>query len=200
MFYRLILVQISLLLLLTGCTQPIAPDEYRVKFAVVAVTDNIDDRTEVEDKISAKLQSHNFDAVASHQLVTGRFRVQDDSFRKQLINQGVVAVLALRPIEVGPNSSIQSVENYVQSSSYSVIEDFVAEYRGDNFTTNVVVEVGGFRFTKTQTVKIWQGVVWLDGEVASREAGIAQLSDLILANLQKWRPQLRESAGLPPLE
>ena len=200
MFYRLILVQISLFLLLSACTQSKVPDVYIAKFVVVAITDNIDDRTEVENEVSAKLQSHGFDAVPSHQLVSGEFRIQDNSFRKQLINQGVIAILALRPIEVGPDSSIKSVENYVPSSDYSVVEDFVAEYRGDNFTTRGVVEVGGFGLTQSETVKIWQGVVWLDGEVASREAGIAKLSDLILANLQKWRPQLRESAGLPPLK
>ena len=78
MFFRVILVQISLLLLLSGCIQTRVPDVYRAKFVVVAVTDNIDDRTEVEDKVSAKLQSNGFDAVASHQLVSGKFRIQDN--------------------------------------------------------------------------------------------------------------------------
>ena len=200
MYFRLILVQILLLLLLSGCSQAVVLNIHRAKFAVVVLSDELDERIEVEDKISAKLQNHDFDAVASHKLVSRRFRVQDKSFRNQLIKQGVVAVLVLRPIEVGPDSSIKSVVAYVQSHNYSTVEKFVADYRGDDFTTTVVVEVGGFRLRQTQTAKIWEGVVWLDGQVADREAGIAKLSDLILANLQKFRTQLRESAGLPPLQ
>ena len=200
MYVRLILVQISLLLLLSGCTQTVVLNIHRAKFAVVAVADKIDDRTEVENTVSARLQNHDFDAVASHTLIPGDFRVQDKSFRNQLINKGIVAVLVLRPIEVGPGSSIESVVNYVESHTYSTVQDFVAEYRGDDFTTQVVVEIGGYRLTQTQTAKIWEGVVWLDGEVENREAGIAKFSDLILANVQNWRTQLRESAGLPPLE
>lgn len=200
MYFRLILVQISLLLLLSGCSQTVVLNIHRAKFAVVVLANKIDDRIEVEDKISEQLQNHDFDAVASHTLISGRFRVQDKSFRNLLINKGVVAVLVLRPIEVGPDSSITSVVDYVQSHTYSTVEKFVAEYRGDDFTTTVVVEIGGFRLTQTQTVKIWEGVVWLDGEVENREAGIAKLSDLILANVQEWRTQLRESAGLPPLQ
>lgn len=199
MFYRLMVIPMALLLLLTACTQPLAPDQYRAKFAVVVIAENIGDRTEVEDKLSTKLQNHGFNAVASHPLVSGRFRVQDSSFRKRLISQDIVAVLALRPIEVGPDASIKSVEDYVQTDAYSTIEEFVAGYRGDDFTTNVVVEVGGFLLTQEETVKLWQGVVWLDGEVPDRAAGIDQLTELILANMQKWRPQLRESVGLAPL-
>jgi len=200
MCFRLVLVQISLLLLLSGCSHTVVLNIHKVKFAVVAVADRIEDRTEVENTVSAQLQNHDFDAVASHTLIPGEFRVQDKSFRNQLLNKGVAAVLVLRPIEVGRDSSIESVVNYVESHTYSTVQDFVAEYRGDDFTTTVVVEIGGYRLTQTQTAKIWEGVVWLDGEVENREAGIARFSELILANVQNSRTQLRKSAGLPPLE
>jgi hypothetical protein len=200
MLFRLIIVALAGLLLLAGCAQTPPQSEYKVKFAVVAVTNDLSNRAEVEDKVSATLQEHDFDALASHTLVGGNFRLQDPSFRQQLLDQDVATVLALRPIEVGPDSSIKSIGDYVPDSTYMVVEDFVEGYRGDDFTTSGIVEIGGFTLTRTKTTKIWHGVVWLDGEVENREAGIAQMSELILTNIQKWRTQLRATVGLPPYE
>jgi hypothetical protein len=44
------------------------------------------------------------------------------------------------------------------------------------------------------------GAVWLDEPVKDRAEGIARLEDLIVVNVDKARPAIRQHYGLPPLD
>lgn len=171
----------------------------RLKFTVVALSKESDVRHIFENELVKNLKANQYNAVASHLLIADLPDFSKPDVYKRLREKGIQGVLLLMPIDVGEQASIKSAQQRVWSTTYDSIEAFVNGYRGGNFNTQAVVQVSGFLITDNKSSNFWQGVVWLDDTVKTRQEGIEKLSGLVLSNLNASRAYLRKLLGLEPL-
>lgn len=171
----------------------------RLKFTVVALSKEQDVRHSFENELVKNLKADQYNAIASHLLIEDLPDFTKPDVYKRLREKGIQGVLLLMPIDVGEQASIKSAKTRVWSTTYDSIEAFVNGYRGGNFNTQAVVQVSGFLLSENQSSNFWQGVIWLDDTVETREEGIARLSGLVLSNLNASRTYLRNLLGLEPL-
>ena len=150
------------------------------KAAIVALTDDPILREEFERGLVAKAREHRYNAVTSYDLVPKVDDVQSRTFVKTLSAKGVKTVLMVRPAAIGPGSSLDAVKDEVSPAVLADMRSFakkVSASGGDDVA----------------------GAVWLDEPVKDRAEGIERLQDLIIANLDAARPEIREHFGMPPL-
>lgn len=171
----------------------------RLKFTVVALSKESDIRHSFENELVKNLKANQYNAVASHLLIADLLDFSKPDVYKRLREKGIQGVLLLMPIDVGEQASIKSAQQRVWSTTYDSIEAFVNGYRGGNFNTQAVVQVSGFLITDNKSSNFWQGVIWLDDTVKTRQEGIEKLSGLVLSNLNASRAYLRKLLGLEPL-
>lgn len=171
-----------------------------LKSAVVALVEDPAVRADVETDLAAKFRTHNYDAVTSYDIVPEAKRLDDASFVRKLADEGIRAVLMLRPAAVGEGASLESVRAEVSPDVYRNMRAFAKEISatgGDDLVAVVHMAVYAIRDGRADLISA--GAVWLDEEVANREEGIARLEDLIVRNLDEARPLLRQRLGLPQL-
>jgi len=170
------------------------------KAAVVALAGDPQLRASFEEALVAKGREHNYDAVTSYDLVPDVTRVDDKRFVRRLEAAGIRAVLMMRPAAIGAGSTLESVRNEVPANVYSDMRAFasrVSPSQPDDLVA--VVHMAVYAIADGRADLISAGAVWLEDPVENREQGITRLQDLIVANLDKARPMLRQRLGLPPL-
>ena len=199
MFKKISILTLCLFILGLGISALAQDSNQRLKFTVVALSKEPNVRQSFEDKLVKNLKENQYNAVASHLLVADLPDFSKPDVYKRLRSNGVQGVLLLMPIDVGKEASIKSAQPRVWSTTYDSIEAFVNGYRGGNFNTQAVVQVSGFLISENQSSNFWQGVIWLDDTVETREEGIEKLSGLVLYNLNASRAYLRKLLGLEPL-
>lgn len=199
-FNRQLLKAAFLLALFIAAIDVFAQSEQeKLKFAVIALSDDQSVRVRFEDYLVSSLLTDNYDAISSHEILTDLFDQSNEIVSEQLNNSGIDAVLIIGAIDTGPDASISNARETLFPENYSQIQDFIANYRGNNFQTQVVVHVAGYLLEDVNSLGFWQGVLWLDEEVESEQEGIEKLADLVKFNLNQSRNLLRRRLGLPVL-
>jgi hypothetical protein len=92
------------------------------------------------------------------------------------------------------------VQAYLTPERYRTIAEFVGDYRGDNFNSRAVIHVVGFILDETQSLPVWQGVMWFDDETHSVAEVSETMANMVEYNLNHYRPIIREQLGLPILQ
>jgi hypothetical protein len=184
------------------CAAPVIAQQQPVtlKSAIVALVDDPAVRVDVEKSLVEKGRAHNYDAVTSYDIVPEVKRLDDAGFVRKLADQGIRAVLMLRPAAVGEGASLESVRDEVSPEVYRDMRAFAKEISDtDSDDLVAVVHMAVYTIRDGRADLVSAGAVWLDEEVANREEGIARLEDLIVRNLDEARPLIRQRLGLPPL-
>ena len=171
------------------------------KAAMVVLVEDPAVRADFEEGLAAKFREHNYDAITTYDLVPDITGVDDAGFAERLAEEGIQAILMLRPAAIGAGSTLESVRDEVSPEIYSDIEAFAGEISAsggkDLF---VVVHMAIYLIAEDGVELISSGVSWLEEEAESREQGIELLQDVIVGIVNKTRPLLRQHLGLAPLE
>jgi len=171
-----------------------------LKAAVVALTDDAALRESFERDLVARARQNNYDAITSFDIQRDVRGVDDRDFIEALRSRGVSAVLLMRPAAVGEGASLESVRNEVSPRLYADMQKFARRVNTTGSDDLIaVVHLGIYMITGNKPDLISAGAVWLDEPVTDRVEGIARLQDLIVANVDKNRPEIRRYLGLPPL-
>jgi hypothetical protein len=171
------------------------------KAAVVALTDDAGLRADFERQLVAKARGHNYDFVASYDLVPNVTDVDNREFVDTMLANKVDLVLLVRPAAIGPGSSLDSVRKEVSAKTLTDMRDFakeVSDSDGDDLIA--VVHMAVYLFYGRDPEVISSGAVWLDEPVADRAQAIARLQDLMIENLNAARPAIRRYYRLAPVE
>jgi len=173
---------------------------FTFKVAVVALTSDPMLRADFERGLVAKAREHRYDAVTSYDLVPKLDDVQGSKFMKTLNAKGVKTVLLVRPAAIGPGSSLDALKDDVSPAVLADMKKFaknVSASGGDELIA--IVHLGIYMIDRSKPEPIDSGAVWLDEPVTDRAEGIERLEDLIVANVDAARPEIRERLGMPPL-
>lgn len=171
------------------------------KAAVVALTDDPALRADFERRLVAKAREHDYDAITSYDLVPSITDVDNREFVDTMLAKRVDIVLLVRPAAIGPGSSLDSVRKEVSAKTLTSMRGFakkVSNSNGDDLIA--VVHMAVYLFYGRDPVVISSGAVWLDEPVQDRAEGIARLQDLMLANLDAARPDIRRYYRLSQIE
>jgi hypothetical protein len=169
------------------------------KAAVVALTEDPALRADFERSLVAKARDHNYDAVASYDLVPNVTDIDSREFVDTMLAERVDMVLLVRPSAVGPGSSLDSVRKEVSAKTLTDMRDFarkVSDSDGDDLIA--VVHMAVYLFYTRDLEVISSGAVWLDEPVEDRAEAISRLQDLMLENLDAARPGIRRFYRLNP--
>jgi hypothetical protein len=178
----------------------IAQEVVRYKSAVVALTDDPALRQSFERDLVAKARTHDYDAITSYDLVPNVGDVDNKDFVRTLSSHGVQAVLMIRPAAVGEGSSLDSVRKEVSPKVLADMRSFARKVSGSSGDDLIaVVHTAIYLLRGGESELISSGAVWLDEPVETREEGIERLQNLMLANVDAARPQIRQYLRLPPL-
>lgn len=171
----------------------------RYRLALVALVDNTDTRASFEDGLAAKLRANDYDAVPSHDIVPATADLGKADFVSRLVDSGVDGIVMMRPAAVGPGSSLESVRDELTQEEYEDMRRFAREISpGNDDELVAVVHTAFYMLDGRDTELLSSGAVWLDEPPVSRDDGIERLQDLIVANMNRARPAVREYLGLPP--
>jgi hypothetical protein len=177
-----------------------AQDVVRYKSAVVALTDDPGLRQSFESELAAKARTHDYDAITSYDLVPNVGDVDNKGFIETLAALGVQAVLMIRPAAIGEGSSLDSVRKEVSPKTLADMRSFAKNVSGSSGDDLIaVVHMAIYLLRGGESELISSGAVWLDEPVKTREEGIERLQNLMLANVDAARPQIRQYLRLPPL-
>ena len=193
------IVRLFILLLALGA-QAFAQQTVRPKSAVVVLSGDRELRQEMEDAVAAKAVDNNYTVVASYSIVPDVDVVNSRAFARTLAEQGVQAVLMLRPSAVGPGSSLAAVRGEVSPEMYRRMREFAGEVSDVGSDDSIaVVHLAIYTITSNGAVSQSSGAVWLDEEVESRDVGVERLHALVRDRVNAVRPAIRQHLGLPPL-
>ncbi len=171
------------------------------KTAVVALVEDPAVRADFEEGLAAKFREHNYDSITTYDFMPDINEVDDADFAERLAEEGIQAILMLRPTAIGAGSTLESVRDEVSPEIYSDIEAFAGEIStSGGKDLFVVVHMAIYLITEDGAELISSGVSWLEEEAESREQGIELLQDVIVGIVNKTRPLLRQRLGLAPLE
>jgi len=171
------------------------------KAAVVCLLEDPAARADFEESLAAKFREHNYDAITTYDFLPDTIGVDDAGFAERLAEEGIQAILMLRPAAVGAGSTLESVREEFSPEVYSDIEAFAGEIStSGGKDLFAVAHMAIYLITEDGAELISSGVSWLEEEAESREQGIELLQDLIVGIVDKTRPLLRQRLGLPPLE
>jgi len=191
------------LFVLSGCFAlgAQAQEVVALKSAVVALAAQPELRAEFEEGLVRKAREFKYDAIPSYNLVPDVSDVDDRDFIKRMLENGVGAVLMVRPAAVGADASLDSVKDAVSPSVYANMRAFARELSpSEEQDLLAVVHLAIYLINADGAQLISSGAVWLDEPNPSREQGIARLQNLIVANVNGVRPAIRQHLGLPPIE
>ena len=178
----------------------LSQDVVKYKSAVVALTEDPALRQAFESDLAAKARTHDYDAVTSYDLVPNVGDVDAKDFIDTLVSHGVQAVLMIRPAAIGEGSSLDSVRKEVSPKTLADMRSFAKKVSGSSGDDLIaVVHMAIYVLRGGESELISSGAVWLDEPVKTREEGIERLQNLMLANVDAARPQIRQYLRLPPL-
>ena len=169
------------------------------KATVVALTQDPALRGDFERQFVAKAREHNYDAVASHDLVPTITDVRNKAFVDTMLANKIDIVLLVRPAAIGPGASLDSVRKEVSAKTLTDMRDFakkVSDSNGDDLIA--VVHQAVYLFYGRDPEVISSGAVWLDEPVQDRAEAISRLQDLMLENLDAARPNIRRFYRMNP--
>jgi len=171
------------------------------KAAMVVLVEDPAVRADFEEGLAAKFREHNYDSITTYDFMPDINEVDDADFAERLAEEGIQAILMLRPTAIGAGSTLESVRDEVSPEIYSDIEAFAGEIStSGGKDLFVVVHMAIYLITEDGAELISSGVSWLEEEAESREQGIELLQDVIVGIVNKTRPLLRQHLGLAPLE
>jgi hypothetical protein len=193
-----------LALIAFGCgfaSSSLAQDTATLKSAVVVLSAQPELRAEFEEGLVAKARALRYDAVTSYDLVPDVTDVDNRNFRERMLENGIGAVLMVRPAAVGPRTSLDAVKDSVSPNVYANMRAFARELSpSGEKDVLAVVHLAIYLINSDGAELLSSGAVWLDEPNPSREEGIERLQNLIVANVNGVRPAIREHLGLPPLQ
>jgi hypothetical protein len=169
------------------------------KAAVVALTQDAALRADFERQFVVKAREHNYDAVASYDLVPTITGVRDKKFVDTMLANKIDIVLLVRPAAIGPDASLDSVRKEVSAKTLTDMRDFakkVSNSNGDDLIA--VIHQAVYLFYGREPEVISSGAVWLDEPVQDRAEAIARLQDLMIENLDAARPNIRRFYRMNP--
>ena len=198
MNWRMAVVAVPVLLAFSPCT---AADVVKYKLAMVTLVEDPATRIEFEDGLAAKFQASGYDAVASHDIIPTVTDLGNTNIVGRLSDAGVQGIIMMKPAAVGEGSSLESVKNEISSDIYADMRAFAREISPDTGEDELVavVHTAIYVIRDKRVEMLSAGAVWLDQPVETREEGIGKLQDLIVLNMNKMRPAVREYLGLPPI-
>jgi hypothetical protein len=170
------------------------------KATVVALTQDPALRADFERQFVAKAREHNYDAVASYDLVPTITDIRSKAFVDTMLANKVDIVLLVRPAAIGPGASLDSVRKEVSAKTLTDMRDFakkVSNSTGDDLIA--VIHQAVYLFYGKEPEVISSGAVWLDEPVQDRAEAIARLQDLMLENLDAARPGIRRFYRMNPV-
>lgn len=171
-----------------------------IRSTVIALVDDQQLRISLEDELAEIARDHQYDAVASYEIVPDIRDVGRRRLVSRLEFEGVQAVLMLHPASVGAGKSLESVRNEVTPGIYADIRAFAGELSDSGSDDLIsVIHMAIYTLSDGEARLVSSGAVWLEEPVANREEGIQRLKDLIVANVDAARPAIRSRLGLPPL-
>ena len=94
------------------------------KAAMVVLVEDPAVRADFEESLAAKFREHNYDAVTTYDFLPDIAEVDDAGFAQRLAEEGIQAILMLRPAAIGAGSTLESVRDEVSPEIYSDIEAF----------------------------------------------------------------------------
>jgi hypothetical protein len=193
----------SSILIVSTAASDSAADEFRkYKLAMVALVEDPEMRARFEDGLAAKFRANDYDAIASHELVPSVTDLGSTDIVGRLAEAGVQGIVMLRPAAVGAGSSLESVKNEISRDIYADMRAFARETSPGTADDELVavVHTAIYMVRDGRVELLSAGAVWLDEPVETRDEGIGKLQDLIVLNMNKARPAVREYLGLPPIE
>ena len=169
------------------------------KAAVVALTQDAALRADFEHQFVAKAREHNYDAVASYDLVPTITDVRDKKFVDTMLANKIDIVLLARPAAIGPDASLDSVRKEVSAKTLTDMRDFAKKVSDSNGNDLIaVIHQAVYLFYGREPEVISSGAVWLDEPVQNRAEAIARLQDLMIENLDAARPNIRRFYRMNP--
>ena len=169
------------------------------KATVVALTQDPALRADFERQFVTKAREHNYDAVASYDLVPTITDIRSQTFVDTMLANRIDIVLLVRPAAIGPDASLDSVRKEVSAKTLTDMRDFakkVSNSTGDDLIA--IVHQAVYLFYGREPEVISSGAVWLDEPVQDRAEAIARLQDLMLENLDAARPGIRRFYRMNP--
>ncbi len=203
MNWRMAVIVVSILWGLSPAMKPAAADEVlKYKLAMVALVEDPATRAGFEDGLAAKFRASDYDAIASHAIVPNVTDLGSTDIVGRLAAAGVQGIVMMKPAAVGAGSSLESVRNEISSDIYADMRAFAREISpGTGEDELVAVMHTAIYMVEDERVELLSaGAVWLDEPVETREEGIGKLQDLIVLNMNKARPAVRDYLGLPPID
>lgn len=172
---------------------------YRI--AMVALTVDPEVRREFEDGLVRKAKAFKYDAVTSYEIVPEVTELDNKDVISRLSEAGVQSIIMMKPAAVGAGSTLESVKDEVSDEVYANMRFFAREISPthDDDELVAVIHTAIYMVRGKGTELLTSGAVWLDQPVETQEEGIDKLQDLIVANMNKARPAIRQYLGLPPL-
>ena len=169
------------------------------KAAVVALTQDAALRADFERQFVAKAREHNYDAVASYDLVPTITGVRDKTFVDTMLANKIDLVLLVRPAAIGPDASLDSVRKEVSAKTLTDMRAFAKKVSNSNGNDLIaVIHQAVYLFYGREPEVISSGAVWLDEPVQDRAEAITRLQDLMLENLDAARPNIRRFYRMNP--
>jgi hypothetical protein len=191
---------VALLLLLAIGTRAPAQDVVHLRSAAVVLSDDAVLREEFRRGVVSRAVANDYDMSASYTFAPREFAVRKQAFLDDLAAKGIQTVLILRPLSIGPGTSLESVRNDVAPDVYDRMREFAAE-AGKSIDDDLVaiVHLAIYIIVDDGPHLISSGAVWLDESVESQDMAVERLLDLVLSNVNAVRPGIRDHLGLPPL-
>jgi len=169
------------------------------KAAVVALTQDAALRADFERQFVAKAREHNYDAVASYDLVPAITDVRDKKFVDTMLANKIDLILLVRPAAIGPDASLDSVRKEVSAKTLTDMRAFAKKVSNSNGNDLIaVIHQAVYLFYGREPEVISSGAVWLDEPVQDRAEAITRLQDLMLENLDAARPNIRRFYRMNP--
>jgi hypothetical protein len=191
---------LPILSLLAVSSAVFAQDPVTLKSAVVVLSDDQMLRQEIEHAVVTEAREHAYDAVPSHEIAPDVYDLDSRGFMRKLADQGIQAVLMIRPAAVGEGASLESVRNEVSPATFEAMREFAGEVSTAGSEDLIaVVHLAIYALDGDEAILLSSGAVWLDEDVPTREEGIARLLEIQVANVDNVRPAIRQHLGLPPL-
>lgn len=161
--------------------------------AVVVLVENAEVRRDFEDSIVAKAQLRGYQPLASYPLVPRVSDFERRKFPEPLRKQGVNVVFMVRPAAVGPGSSLESVRDSLPPDLYREMREFAGSTsQTDTDDLIAVLHVAIYSLAGDKPRLVSAGAVWLNEPVTGRQQGIDRLQEMLLANVDAAREEIRE--------
>ena len=188
-------------MLLTSFLNPaLAQNELgSVNFFVLALDVDGASRRLLENALVERLRENDYQVSQSCPVIEKVSEIDTRTVRTVLADAGYDAILIIRPVDIGRQATIESVQEFLTPQSYQSIAEFVEDYRGDKFDSQAVIQVVGFILDRTRSLPVWQGVMWFDEDTHTIEESLNKIVDLVEYNLNHYRPAIRKQLGLPPM-